>query len=388
MAEWRPLDGIHELSFLLSKETLAAPVEKSQDDYESFLSEIQAAETEAATPPPEERSFIDDDGTLYKWDSKLRKFMPEESVDVASAYNLDDMVFKPDEEQLTVEEEDVDPVRKRKAALEAAAETAKRARTKQGWFNLKKNTSVYITGLPDDVETLEVYDVFSKCGIIKEDEDQLPRIKIYKDSETGVPKGDGLVTYLKEPSVELAIKLLDGIPLRYGLETNMTVKRAQFEQKGGSFVSKKVDKSTRKKKAAVQEKALEWDGFDDTVEVHKRTVILKNIFSPEDFLLDINAKVELEMDIMTEAVKFGKVEKLKVHKRNVEGAVSIEFQTEQAADECVRGMNGRWFGGRQLQAGKWDGITNYNTKRHMETEEEQGARLEAFANDIEKSKNQ
>ncbi len=42
---------------------------------------------------------------------------------------------------------------------------------------------------------------FSKCGIIKEGDDKRPRIKIYRDRATGMPKGDGLVTYLKEPSV-------------------------------------------------------------------------------------------------------------------------------------------------------------------------------------------
>ena len=88
---------------------------------------------------------------------------------------------------------------------------------KQGWFDLKKNTSVYITGLPDDATEAEVGEAFGKCGIIKEDDERKPRVKVYRDPATGRPKGDGLVTYLREPSVGLALQLLDSTPLRYGL---------------------------------------------------------------------------------------------------------------------------------------------------------------------------
>ena len=43
--------------------------------------------------------------------------------------------------------------------------------------------------------------IFSKCGVIKEDDERRPRVKVYRDRESGMPKGDGLVTYLKDPSV-------------------------------------------------------------------------------------------------------------------------------------------------------------------------------------------
>lgn len=39
----------------------------------------------------------------------------------------------------------------------------------------------------------------------------------------GAPKGDGLVTYLKEPSVALAVQLLDGAPFRPDSKVMMTV---------------------------------------------------------------------------------------------------------------------------------------------------------------------
>lgn len=49
--------------------------------------------------------------------------------------------------------------------------------------------------------------VFAKCGVLKEDDDRKPKVKVYRDRETQVPKGDGLVTYLKEPSVSQPIDL-------------------------------------------------------------------------------------------------------------------------------------------------------------------------------------
>ena len=42
---------------------------------------------------------------------------------------------------------------------------------------------------------------FTKCGILKEDDDGKPRVKLYKNRATGLLKGDGLVYYLKQPSV-------------------------------------------------------------------------------------------------------------------------------------------------------------------------------------------
>ena len=64
-------------------------------------------------------------------------------------------------------------------------------------------TSVYVTGLPDDADEMEVRDVFSKCGIIKSAGDTDAggsdgyKIKLYRDMASGMLKGDALVTYLK-----------------------------------------------------------------------------------------------------------------------------------------------------------------------------------------------
>lgn len=50
--------------------------------------------------------------------------------------------------------------------------------------------------------------------------------------------------------------------------------------------------------------------------------------------------------------------RLGLHRRNPPSPLLVQ----EAADECVRIMNGRFFGGRQLEAAKWDGFTNFNVK--------------------------
>lgn len=50
---------------------------------------------------------------------------------------------------------------------------------------------------------------------------------------------------------------------------------------------------------------------------------------------------------------------------NPEGVVSVRFKTEEAAHACIGKMQGRFFGGRQLEANMWDGFTNFFVKaRH------------------------
>lgn len=53
---------------------------------------------------------------------------------------------------------------------------------------------------------------------------------------------------------------------------------------------------------------------------------------------------------------------VRIFAQNPDGMVSVKFKTEEGANACLRVMNGRFFAGRQLEAFKWDGITNYNVK--------------------------
>ena len=63
--------------------------------------------------------------------------------------------------------------------------------------------------------------------------------------------------------------------------------------------------------------------------------------------------------------------------------MSVRFMTVEGATSCIKALNGRMFGGRQIMAGMWDGVTNFYVDPPKETEEEQAARLEAFARELE-----
>ena len=94
-----------------------------------------------------------------------------------------------------------------------------------------KNTAVYVTSLPQDTEVDELVQRFGKCGVIEEDDEGEPKIKMYA-REDGSFSGEALVVFFKEDSVTLALNLMDEAELRLGdSSTRMRVQKAEFGHK-------------------------------------------------------------------------------------------------------------------------------------------------------------
>lgn len=109
---------------------------------------------------------------------------------------------------------------------------------------------MFVSRLPLDATHEEIVSCFSKCGLIEEDDDGEPKVKMYaretEDGSNGNGNGNGngaggggefsgeaLVVYFKEDSVELAVNILDDTELRLGDDTTrMRVTRAEFGHKG------------------------------------------------------------------------------------------------------------------------------------------------------------
>ena len=97
----------------------------------------------------------------------------------------------------------------------------------------------------------EFKELVSKCGIVMEDDDGEPKLKLYRYIN-GVLKGDGLCCYLRVESEQLAMQILDGDEFR---GHKIKVERARFEMKGEYNPDLKKKKKKGKKKKGKKEES-------------------------------------------------------------------------------------------------------------------------------------
>ncbi|KAJ6586915.1 hypothetical protein DFH09DRAFT_910267 [Mycena vulgaris] len=242
-----------------------------------------------------------------------------------------------------------------------------------------KNTAVYVTGLPLDTEPDELVERFSKCGVVEEDDQGEPKVKMYA-KEDGTFSGEALVVYFKEDSVVLALNILDDAELRFGdPSTVMRVSRADFGHKntgggggGGNGDSTKPRKTMDKKKASkrigkMQKKLLEWDdedGFgpmiqpEDSANVankNSRVVVLKHMFTFKRLEDDASLLLDLKEDVREECASLGEVTNVVLYDKEPEGVMTVKFRDPLSAQACVLKMNGRFFDGLRVEASLYSG---------------------------------
>lgn len=275
----------------------------------------------------------------------------------------------------------------------------------------RQNKAIYVSQLPLDTTIEELGEEFGKYGLIADDLRAKPpgqkRIKLYTDSD-GKFKGDALIVYFKPESVALAVQMKDNTELRLGdKDSVIKVEPARYTQKEGDTADKPappVTEDTKKKKQIIKQyqkmndKLADWDDDDapkDTGNKRwEKVVILKHVFTLEELAADVTAASDIKEDMIAGCEPIGPVTNVVLYDAEPEGVVSVKFQHKEDAVECVRRMNGRFFGGQKLEAFIYDGRERYQrAKRPGSTaataaedataEQDEEQRLQDFGNWLE-----
>ncbi|KAF8906559.1 hypothetical protein CPB84DRAFT_1835074 [Gymnopilus junonius] len=307
--------------------------------------------------------FEQDDGSELEFDSAKNAWIPLVDEDSISRQQAAYSISGVDEETPAA------PVLKRENKKRKAEEdytSAGPISIKRGKGDKKdkppaerrsKNTAVYVTGLPSDTQQEELVEVFSKCGVIEEDEDGEPKVKMYA-REDGSFNGEALIVYFKEESVTLALTILEDSELRLGQpSTVMKVSKADFTHKAqtGEDISR-----ARQRLGKMQKKLEEWgadDGFgpmpdpvEETAPKSSRVVVLKHMFSLEELEKDTSLLLDLKEDVREECSSLGEVTNVVLYDLEKDGIMTIKFRDPLAAQACILKMNGRFFDKRRIEA--------------------------------------
>ena len=194
---------------------------KGKEDMDDFEYQLQAQKEflEASQPQEQEGyTYVDPaDGTVYEWSDEKRAWFPKIDNDFIAAYQ-ENYGFYSGEKETSSDDKKSDSEEHAKPEppqKEAGKKTKGQSSSAPEWFDIdeSQNSSVYVSGLPLDITMDEFKELVSKCGIVMEDNDGEPKLKLYCDIN-GVLKGDGLCCYLKVESVQLALQILDGDEFR------------------------------------------------------------------------------------------------------------------------------------------------------------------------------
>ncbi|XP_037718017.1 HIV Tat-specific factor 1 [Drosophila subpulchrella] len=328
-----------------------------------------------------ERTYTDKDGVEFFWDAEKSAWFPKIDDDFMARYQMnygfidntsagekekaekEAAEAKRKEEELKRMTAEAEAAMSRDNAASTAAPTGKRkVQEPPKWFEMdpSQNTKVYVSNLPLDITMDEFADLMGKCGMVMRDpQTQKFKLKLYAEKD-GQIKGDGLCDYIKVESVNLALKILDEYNLR---GHKIRVQRAQFQMRGeyNPALKPKRKKKDKEKLQKMKEKLFDWrpDKMRGERSKNEKTVIIKNLFTPELFEKEVELILEYQNNLREECSKCGMVRKVVIYDRHPEGVAQINMSSPEEADQVIQMMQGRYFGQRQLSAESWDGKTKY-----------------------------
>ncbi|KAK5579310.1 hypothetical protein RB653_008991 [Dictyostelium firmibasis] len=241
---------------------------------------------------------------------------------------------------------------------------------------------LHVSGIPMDgsIREEQISNYFKKCGYIKKNEFGRPIVSLLVDNQNQFT-GCALVSFERKESVPIAVLQYDETEI----SPNNTIKlrKATLEE---SRLNTANEKSNKKQKKSHKDRRIEYEneakyGWADS---ESKTVIIKNLFSPEEAMNDPNFFNDLQTDLEDETHgcgKCGTISSIHIFEYNPDGVVSVKFVEFESAEKCVALMNDRYFAGRKLSADFYDGYSNYYVEETDENKEKRLKKWESYINE-------
>ncbi|WWC93704.1 hypothetical protein V866_000540 [Kwoniella sp. B9012] len=216
---------------------------------------------------------------------------------------------------------------------------------------------LYISNIAFSLSADDIRQVFEPFG-------EIEFVDLHIDF-SGMKKGTGYVQYKELQAAQMALDAMAGFelagrPIRVQtVQDRAYVATEQIEDNGN--YGTRLDANQRQQlmfKLARAEPTVNLAlSAPKPVTVPSKTpqmnptpfIIVSNMFNPDEET-ERNWDLDLAEDVKGEVEsKYGKVKRIKVEKMSA-GEVYIEFNEIDGATSAIKGLNGRFFGGRQLQA--------------------------------------
>ncbi|KAG6842235.1 hypothetical protein C0991_000205 [Blastosporella zonata] len=229
---------------------------------------------------------------------------------------------------------------------------------------------LYVGSLHFNLTESDIKQVFEPFG-------ELEFVDLHRDPMTGRSKGYAFVQYKRVEDARMALEQMEGFELAgRQLRVNTVHEKgtAKYTQQDSLDEAGGGNLNAASRQALMQKLARTEPAFslpepvarpNITQSMQSRSVLLKNMFDPEEET-ERDWDKDLAEDVKGECEeKYGPVEAIKVEKETqvrqlilacfgmlniAQGEIYLKFDTIDTAKKAIQGLNGRWFGGKQVTA--------------------------------------
>ncbi|KAG5352259.1 hypothetical protein C0989_003007 [Termitomyces sp. Mn162] len=219
---------------------------------------------------------------------------------------------------------------------------------------LHPGDGLYVGSLHFNLTESDIKQVFEPFG-------DLEFVDLHRDPMTGRSKGYAFVQYKRVEDARMALEQMEGFELAgRQLRVNTVHEKgtAKYTQQDSLDEAGGGNLNAASRQALMQKLARTEPAFtlpepvarpNITQTMQSRSVLMKNMFDPEEET-ERDWDKDLAEDVKGECEdKYGSVEAIKVEKET-QGEIYVKFDSIESAKKAVQGLNGRWFGGKQVSA--------------------------------------